>query len=64
MIPYARPDLGADDIQAVLQVLRTEWLTQGPLQAQFEDAIARYCGVEHAVAVSSGTAALHLAYLA
>ena len=64
MIPYARPDLGADDIQAVLQVLRTEWLTQGPLQAQFEDAIARYCGVQYAVAVSSGTAALHLAYLA
>jgi len=64
MIPYARPDLGADDIQAVLEVLRTEWLTQGPLQAQFEDAIARYCGVQYAVAVSSGTAALHLAYLA
>jgi UDP-4-amino-4,6-dideoxy-N-acetyl-beta-L-altrosamine transaminase len=64
MIPYARPDLGADDIQAVLEVLRTEWLTQGPLQAQFENAVAKYCGVQYAVAVSSGTAALHLAYLA
>jgi UDP-4-amino-4,6-dideoxy-N-acetyl-beta-L-altrosamine transaminase len=64
MIPYARPDLDADDIQAVLDVLQTEWLTQGPAQARFENAVAKYCGVQYAVAVSSGTAALHLAYLA
>ena len=64
MIPYARPDLDADDLQAVLEVLQTEWLTQGPAQARFEDAVAKYCGVRYAVAVSSGTAALHLAYLA
>lgn len=64
MIPYARPDLDADDIQAVLEVLQTEWLTQGPAQAQFEKAIAKYCGVQYGVAVSSGTAALHLTYLA
>jgi UDP-4-amino-4,6-dideoxy-N-acetyl-beta-L-altrosamine transaminase len=64
MIPYARPDLDADDIRAVLEVLETEWLTQGPVQARFESAIAKYCGVEYAVAVSSGTAALHLTYLA
>jgi UDP-4-amino-4,6-dideoxy-N-acetyl-beta-L-altrosamine transaminase len=64
MIPYARPDLDPDDIQAVLEVLQTEWLTQGPAQARFEEAVAKYCGVRHAVAVSSGTAALHLTYLA
>jgi UDP-4-amino-4,6-dideoxy-N-acetyl-beta-L-altrosamine transaminase len=44
--------------------LQTEWLTQGPVQARFEDAVAKYCGVQYAVAVSSGTAALHLTYLA
>jgi UDP-4-amino-4,6-dideoxy-N-acetyl-beta-L-altrosamine transaminase len=64
MIPYARPDLDEDDIQAVVEVLRTEWLTQGPTQMRFETAVARYCEVRYAVAVSSGTAALHLAYLA
>ena len=64
MIPYARPDLDEDDIQAVVEVLRTEWLTQGPAQMRFENAIAKYCEVRYAVAVSSGTAALHLAYLA
>lgn len=64
MIPYARPDLDADDIQAVLAVLQTEWLTQGPAQARFESAVAKYCDVQYAVAVSSGTAALHLTYLA
>lgn len=64
MIPYARPDLDADDIQAVVEVLQTEWLTQGPAQARFENAVAKYCGVQYGVAVSSGTAALHLTYLA
>jgi UDP-4-amino-4,6-dideoxy-N-acetyl-beta-L-altrosamine transaminase len=63
MIPYARPDLDADDIQAVLQVLQTDWLTQGPAQTRFENAVAKYCGVQYAVGVSSGTAALHLTYL-
>jgi UDP-4-amino-4,6-dideoxy-N-acetyl-beta-L-altrosamine transaminase len=64
MIPYARPDLDADDIRAVVGVLQTEWLTQGPVLTRFENAVAKYCGVQFAVAVSSGTAALHLAYLA
>jgi UDP-4-amino-4,6-dideoxy-N-acetyl-beta-L-altrosamine transaminase len=63
-IPYARPDVTADDIKAVVEVLQTEWLTQGPLQEQFESAVAKYAGVRYAVAVSSGTAALHLVYLA
>jgi UDP-4-amino-4,6-dideoxy-N-acetyl-beta-L-altrosamine transaminase len=64
MIPYARPDLDAGDIQAVVEVLHTDWLTQGPAQVRFENAVAKYCGVQYAVAVSSGTAALHLTYLA
>jgi UDP-4-amino-4,6-dideoxy-N-acetyl-beta-L-altrosamine transaminase len=64
MIPYARPDLDAYDIQAVARVLETDWLTQGPSQERFENAVANYCGVRYAVAVSSGTAGLHLAYLA
>jgi UDP-4-amino-4,6-dideoxy-N-acetyl-beta-L-altrosamine transaminase len=64
MIPYARPSLDADDIRAVVEVLRTDWLTQGPAQEQFENALAKYCGVRYAVTVSSGTAGLHLACLA
>jgi UDP-4-amino-4,6-dideoxy-N-acetyl-beta-L-altrosamine transaminase len=64
MIPYARPDLDAGDIQAVVEVLQTEWLTQGPAQERFESAVATYCGARYAITVSSGTAGLHLAYLA
>lgn len=63
-IPYARQSISADDIDAVADALRSEWLTQGPRIAQFEALMAAYCGVSHAVAVSSGTAALHLACLA
>jgi len=64
MIPYARPDLSADDIQSVVEVLKTDWLTQGSMHQRFEEAIAAYCGTRYAVSVSSGTAALHLTYLA
>lgn len=64
MIPYGRQEIGDQDVQAVLDVLRSEWLTQGPAIERFERGVARYCGVRHAVAVSSGTAALHLACLA
>lgn len=63
-IPYGRQWLDDDDIQAVVQALQSDWLTQGPLVAQFEQAIADYCGVRYAVAVANGTAALHLAALA
>jgi UDP-4-amino-4,6-dideoxy-N-acetyl-beta-L-altrosamine transaminase len=64
MIPYARPDLDDEDIEAVVEVLKTDWLTQGPAQQKFESAMAAYCGVKHAVTVSNATAGLHLAYLA
>ncbi|MEK7646870.1 MAG: UDP-4-amino-4,6-dideoxy-N-acetyl-beta-L-altrosamine transaminase [Patescibacteria group bacterium] len=64
MIPYGRQSIDKDDIGAVVDVLRSDWLTQGPAIASFEKALASYCGVKYAVAVSNGTAGLHLAYLA
>jgi len=64
MIPYARQSISEQDIEAVNKVLRSDFLTQGTVNAQFEAAIAAYCHAEYAVAVSHGTAALHLACLA
>lgn len=64
MIPYGHQDISDDDIEAVTRVLRSDWLTQGPAIEQFEQAVARHCGVKHAVAVSNATAALHIACLA
>ena len=64
MIPYGKHHIDEDDIQAVVQVLRSDYLTQGPIIEEFERAVANYVGVKYAVAVSSGTAALHLANLA
>ena len=64
MIPYGRQSISEEDISAVVDVLRSPWLTQGPISGQFEDAIARYCQVRHAVAVNSATSALHIACLA
>ncbi|NIA20103.1 MAG: UDP-4-amino-4,6-dideoxy-N-acetyl-beta-L-altrosamine transaminase, partial [Xanthomonadaceae bacterium] len=63
-IPYGRHSLGPDDIQAVVEILKSDWLTQGPMVQKFEQAFASLCGACYAVAVSSGTAALHLAALA
>lgn len=64
MIPYGRQDISEADIDAVVQVLRSDWLTQGPAIERFEHEVATYCGARHAVAVSNATAALHLACLA
>lgn len=64
MIPYSRQSVDADDIAAVVQVLKSDWLTQGPKVEEFEKALAQYCGTRYAVAFSSGTAALHAAYFA
>ena len=64
MIPYGRQEISEADIQAVVRVLRSDWLTQGPAVPAFEKAVAEYCGARHAVAVNSGTSALHLACLA
>ncbi len=59
MIPYGRQSIDDDDIEAVVRVLGGDWLTQGPAVDRFEDAIAERVGAAHAVAYSSGTAALH-----
>src|SRR5207244_1410532 len=64
VIRLAWPDVGSEEAAAVAEVLESGRLTMGPKVAEFEAELARACGVEHAVAVSSGTAALHLAVLA
>lgn len=64
MIPYARQHLDRDDEKAVAAALASPYLTQGPRVADFEEALASKCGARFAVAVSNGTAALHIAYLA
>ena len=60
-LPFYRPDIGEEEIAAVVETLRSGWLTVGPRTHEFEQAFARYIGAPHAVAVSSCTAALHLA---
>jgi UDP-4-amino-4,6-dideoxy-N-acetyl-beta-L-altrosamine transaminase len=62
-IPYGRQEINQEDLLAVLAVLQSDWLTQGPVIEQFENAVADYCGAKYAVAVNSATSALHLACL-
>lgn len=64
MIPYAKQSISEQDIDAVVQVLRSDFITQGPIVSQFEKAVADYCSAQYSIAVSNGTAALHLACLA
>ncbi len=64
MIPYGRQNINKSDINEVIKVLKSDWLTQGPKVLEFEKKLAKYCGAKYAVAVSNGTAALHLSYLA
>jgi len=64
VIPYGRQDISEADIQAVVDVLRSDFLTQGPAVPAFEQAISDYCGAQHSVAVNSATSALHVACLA
>ena len=64
MIPYGRQSISEDDIEAVVAVLRSDWLTQGPAVPRFERAVADYTGAKHALAMSSATGALHVACLA
>lgn len=63
-IPYGRQDINQEDIDRVVEVLRSDFITQGPIVPQFESAVAMYCGANHAVAVNSATSALHIACLA
>jgi dTDP-4-amino-4,6-dideoxygalactose transaminase len=60
-LPFHLPDIGEAEIQAVVETIQSGWLTTGPRTKQFEEDFARYVGCRHAVAVNSGTAALHLA---
>jgi len=64
VIPYGRQEITEADIEAVVAVLRSDFLTQGPIVPRFEQAVADYCGARHAVAVNSATSALHIACLA
>ena len=64
IIPYGRQSITELDIQAVVDVLRSDFLTQGPVVPNFEEAIAKYCKSNHAVAVNSATSALHIACMA
>lgn len=63
-LPYGRQLIEEDDIAAVAEVLRSDWLTTGPAVAAFEESLCRATGVRHAIACANGTAALHLAALA
>ena len=63
-IPMSSPDINEDDIRAVMEVIRTPILSLGPKVVAFENAMAHYIGVKHAVAVNSGTAGLHLTAIA
>jgi UDP-4-amino-4,6-dideoxy-N-acetyl-beta-L-altrosamine transaminase len=63
-IPYGRQDINQADIDAVVEVLRSDFLTQGPAVPLFESEVAKYCTTQHAVAVNSATSALHIASLA
>lgn len=63
MIPYGRQNVTQEDIENVIQVLQSDFLTQGPSVLKFEEAFASYVGAKYAVAVSNGTAALHLSAL-
>jgi len=64
LLPYGHQSIDNSDIEAVAAVMRGDWLTTGPAVAAFEDDLARVCGASRAVSVTSGTAALHVAYAA
>jgi len=64
LLPFSRPSIGEDEIREVTEVLRSGWITTGPRTVQFEKDFAAYVGAKHALALSSGTAALHCAYWA
>src|SRR6202034_747125 len=64
LLPYGRQSISEEDIQAVVDTLRSDWLTTGPKVGEFEEAFAAWVGAQHAVSFSSGTAALHAAAFA
>jgi len=64
MIPYGRQDITQEDIDSVVEVLRSDYLTQGPAVPRFENTVREYVGAKHGIAVNSATSALHIACLA
>jgi len=64
MIPYGRQDVTQADIDAVVSVLQSDFLTQGPMVPRFEQSVAQHVGASHALAMNSATSALHVACLA
>jgi len=64
MIPYGKQEITNEDIESVIQVLKSDYLTQGPVVPEFENVVTDYCNVKYGVAVSSATAALHISCLA
>mgnify|MGYP000861888461 FL=1 len=63
-IPYGRQNIDEEDVKAVIEALRSDWITQGPRVEEFEARVAEYCGAQYAVAFNSGTSALHAAMFA
>jgi len=63
-IPLAKPDIGKDEIKAVMETMKSGWVSQGEKVEEFERSFAKYCGVKYGVAVCNGTAALHMALTA
>ena len=63
-IPYGKQEINKEDIKAVVDVLNSDFLTQGPKVEEFESEFAKYVGSKYAISVSNGTAALHLSALA
>ena len=64
MIPYGRQDVTQDDIDSVVEVLKSDFLTQGPVVPAFETSIQKYCSVNYAIASNSATSSLHAACFA
>ena len=64
MIPYGKQDINKNDIDSVINILKSDFLTQGPQVPTFENEVSKYCGSKYAVAVNSATSALHIACLA
>ena len=64
MIPYGKQNITDEDVQAVVEVLRSDFLTQGPTVPNFEKALSTSCSAEHVTVVNSATSALHIACLA
>ena len=64
MIPYGKQNIDKNDISSVIEVMQSDYLTQGPITPKFEKELSAYCGAKHAVAVVNATSALHLSCLA